>query len=845
MPGVTMSDYKDVIQRIIENTSLLPKHREELKVKRGFTDEVIDAMQFRSCGKQINGAAWYKEIPDNFQKSLSFENILIPYLNADAIPTHIRPHKFGVKGLGVQVYIPHKYIGDNTRRVVLAESEFKALASCLMGVPAIGIPGIASFSGVKFNILSEILKQVGVQEAVICFDMEEKGDPTLGNYKPDFKVRYDTEFYAYVMAQKLCNDGVKAKVATLDSRWMVDGKIDIDGILASNIAHDMYARRIDEAIEPSTYRMGLKIPQAHRSFLERRFDRYFYSGPVREIGGCYYSKKPGSKKLVEVSNFTIKVHHTVYDNNDKAERLCKFYSKYGNTSTAVLTPEVMVSKHAFQKFCYERGDLEFHGKDDDLQEIWRWVFMNQDGVGLKKLYSWGYNEEVDAWFFLNGAYKDDVFYPVGEDDIVWIGDDGYALPEYDVDSFAPPALSEAAPTDDISVKDIFDKTKDFIEDHHARLLIGWTLGNFFISDILKKYNVYPFLFMHGKLGSGKSTYANISSSFFGFKINGVAFSSTPVGIMTAAQKQCGPPIWIEEIRNSDNKMAEKINILRSIYDRSTRIKASRKAGEIKAASARSTLILSGEEYPKDAAFNSRCVHIPVFRDTDVSTDDESFNWVMEYKSMFNEIGHYILTNRKKLWAEIDERIDSYIESFDADKSISLTPRSKIHFSVLGSVADVLIGEDTEFSMKLAQEAVTHDSKVFEDQALYVFFDDLQNMSASGKLGAKILQNSYGKNADRLVNFAFNLAYSEWEHYYRGMRNDIPASKTALLEHLKREKYFKEIRKVRVNKIATTCAILEMNHAKFPPALKSIFKSQYHFGDVVSEASDDGGSDDTE
>jgi len=358
--------------------------------------------------------------------------------------------------------------------------------------------------------------------------------------------------------------------------------------------------------------------------------------------------------------------------------------------------------------------------------------------------------------------------------------------------------------------------------------------------------VYPFLFMHGKMGSGKSTYANISSSFFGFKINGVAFSSTPVGIMTAAQKQCGPPIWIEEIRNSDTKMAEKINIMRSIYDRSTRIKASRKSGEVKAASARSTLILSGEEYPKDAAFNSRCVHIPVFRDTELKTDNTSFKWVMNYKSMFNEIGHYILTNRKKLWAEIEERIDSYTESFD-DSTISLTDRSRIHFSIIGSVADVLIGEDPDFSVKLAQEAVTHDAKVFEDQALYVFFEDLQHMSASGKLDAKILQNRSGKDADKLVNFAFNLAYSNWEHYYRGMRNDIPASKAALLEHIKREKYFKKICKAKVDKVATTCVILELTHEKFPPALKSIYDSQYYFEELEKKkkTKHEGSDDDAE
>jgi len=628
------------------------------------------------------------------------------------------------------------------------------------------------------------------------------------------------------MAEKLCNVGISAKVATLDSRWMEDGKVDIDGILAGNIAHQMYADRIDIAVDPLQYRMGIKIPHAHKSFLERRFDRYFYKGPVREEGNCYFymEQKNDKIKKIEVSNFTIKVHHTVYDQDDKAERLCKFYSKYGNTSTAVLTPDVMVSKPAFQRFCYERGDLEFHGNDTHLQEIWRWVFMNQDGVGIKKLYAWGYNEPVDAWFFANGAYKDDEFYPVDDDGIIWIGDDGYSLPDYSADNFTPPTLDDSTPTTkDVNIGKVFKKVQEFIKGHHARLLLGWTFGNFFLADILKKYRVYPFLFMYGKMGSGKSTYANICSSFFGFKINGVSFSSTPVGIMTAAQNLCGPPIWIDEFRNSDPKISEKINILRSIYDRSTRIKASRKVGEVKAASARATIILSGEEYPKDAAFNSRCVHFPVYRDSSVKENEEAFKWVMEMKSSFNEIGHYILTHKEELWAQISERIDSYSDSFDAS-DISLTDRSRIHYSIIGSVADVLIGEDKDFSITLAEEAKTHDSKVFEDQALYVFFEDLQNMSASGKLDSKILQRRIGKE-DGLANFAFNLAYSQWEHYFRGMRNDIPASKTALLEHLKREPYFKKVCRAKVNKSTTVCAILKLDHPKLPQSIKALYELQ--------------------
>ena len=814
-----MKEAKEIFKTIIDNTKLSDKHRSELKTKRGFTDEVIDKMKFRSSGPHLTQQDWVKPLPEAFKKSLKFDNILIPYLNIDDTPYHLRPHKFGFEGMGVQVYVPYHYMGDKVKRLVLAESEFKALASCLMGVPAIGVPGISSFSGKKFDNLTELINSIGVGEVIICFDREIKGDKNLPNFKEDFTDRYDTEFYSYVMAEKLSRKEIPARVAVLDETWMEGGKIDIDGYLASGRNHELYQRCIAKALPPMDYRTSMKIPLAHKGYLERRIDKYFYDGPLKEKNNCYVFNVKGKEETI--SNFTIKIHHTVYDNENKAERLCKFYSKYGNTATAVLSADMMVSRMAFQKFCYERGDLEYHGSDVQLQEIWKWVFMNQEGVGIKRLYTWGYDAEVDAWFFSNGAYKNDEFYPVDEDGIVWIGDEGYSLPEYSVDDFAPPSLDNDNSLNEVSIASIFSHMRKIMKPEHARLLLGWTLGNFFLADILIKFKVYPFLFMHGKMGSGKSTYANICSSFFGFKINGVSFSSTPVGIITASQKLCGPPIWIDEFRNSDPRIAEKINILRSIYDRSTRIKGSKKNGEIKAASSRATLIISGEEHPKDAAFNSRCIQLPIHRSDEENKGNDSFQWIMKNRSLFNSVGHWVLSNKVELWNKISERISDYFQSFDANE-ITLTDRSRIHYSIIGSVADVIIGEDAEFSVLLAEKALSHDKDVYNDQAFNVFCNDLLNMQLAGRITAKIITAVKSKDT---VSFSFSTAYALWEHFYKGMRNDIPASKSALTDYIKRESYFLGYKRARMGNVTIRCMSFDRMHPKFPESLKILLNSQ--------------------
>ena len=61
---------------------------------------------------------------------------------------------------------------------------------------------------------------------------EIKDDPKLPNYKPDVTDRYDTQYYAYLMAKMLNKSGFETIIGTLPDSWRVQGKIDIDGALA-------------------------------------------------------------------------------------------------------------------------------------------------------------------------------------------------------------------------------------------------------------------------------------------------------------------------------------------------------------------------------------------------------------------------------------------------------------------------------------------------------------------------------------------------------------------------------------------------------------------------------------
>lgn len=803
---------EDLLDKIVDSLLLDSKDRESLKVNRGFSDDVIDKMKFKSCGLKAS-ELWQGSAPENIVEGLKQPNILIPYFNAAGKVIHVRPHKYGIKDFPIHIYIPYPYLGSDLTRVVIAESEFKALASCLLGVPAVGLPGIASFSRNRFNELPDTLHALGVKEAVICFDNEVKDNPALESYKDDFTKRYDTPFYAYVMGYLLKKAEFQVTISTLKNEWRKDGKADIDGILARGISSEEYKAIIARGVSPSTYRSGWRLPNPHKSFLERRIEKFFYEGPVTEKFNSYFVKGP--KADSKISNFVIKIIHTLYNHDQEAERLCKFVSNYGDSKAIAITPDAMTSKMAFQKFCYQMGDYEFRGDDKQLQAIWKYIFMNQTGRSVIKLQHYGYDEPSKVWFFANGAYCNDKYFPVDSDEIVWVNDIGYKLPT--LGEFDAPRL--AASEEHISLTEIFNKLSEIFGGNYAKLLLGWTIGNFFMPEILERWKVYPFLFLHGKLASGKSTLANWISAFFGFTQKGFNFhSSSPVGITRLVAQLSMVPAWLEEYRNKDPEIGKKNNFLRGIYDKTTIVKGTKKEDEIKTYTARSTLIISGEEHPMDAALNSRCLMFHIFRDAeDKKKTEEPYMWLQKYRGIFNSIGHQLLIRKSELWSKIEKSIEAYLVGFDEDQ-IKAGSRNKIHMSIIAGLCDALIGPDSAFDLFVAEAAEEQEEKVRDEQALYVFFEDVFNMYVTGKLKTKIAEKKINGPVEEM-HFWFGAAYHDWEIQHKGIRNDVPASKNALMDHLKKEPYFIKTLQSRIGSNSAYCYVMQINHVKFPDSLR--------------------------
>lgn len=825
-----MSITAAMAQSIVDNLSLLEADRIELKTKRGFNDSYIDLLKFRSIGPHLKEDEFIKSLPKKvFDALTTADNILIPYFNKDGSVYSVRPHKYGIAENKSYPYIPWPIIADSHAKWIITEGEFKAVAAIAYGYPCIAVPGISSFVKDGFAELKELIHSLLPQGVIICFDNEIKDNPAFKNYKPSFTKRYDSQFYAYVQAYLIERDLGKgfAGIATLPLSQAIEGKVDIDGLLSSGYKKEEFDKIITLAQTPDDYRKDwYALPKSHQSYLQRRLDRYFYPGPISENFDCYYYKSSKSKKdeeiketsNVKISNFVIKVIHTMHGNAG-VERQVYLKSPYGNSAPCVITPSIMSSQSTFLDFIYAQGDFSFNGQENAFKEMWKWIFLAQDGTFITKLDAYGYSPLHKLWAFGNGVYKDEVFYPADESGIVFIKEEGFKL--LDIGDTDLPAPSLALDDPGFGVQDILRHLTAVTDKITAKKIISWALGIFFGDMLVEKYgDPYPQLFFHGMYGSGKSTMAEMTMAFFGsHESKGFTLdSSTKVGLTRVASRYSMLPNWFEESRNSIEGTAAKNSLFRSFYDRSTIVKGTKKQGEIRGIKATANCIISGEEYPNDAATISRCLLIHIDKKNHSrAKSKESFDWLMANKSLFSYIGHSILLNKKFWWDKVEKNVEGYISSLKEDSKISA--RNRTHNSIIAGIADTFFGDDEDFTTAVYTSAKSEEFTLTTSQSINVFWDDIYTLVSEHKIKQRYYE-IFTKDDLKYIKINWAPLYGVWEQHFKNIRKEFPISKTSLLDALKHESYFMDYKQISFAGAKPFCIVLKFNKTDTPEQLLS-------------------------
>lgn len=834
---------------IIDNTTLDKAHQLELIDKRGLSEKEIAEQKYRSSGPELlKIEAKIKEVfpievlirSGVFTRTLAGSagmnpmllesRILIPYLGADDKAYHLRPHKLGFSDVPAQIFqeknlarfaVPGKEI-----EAILTEGEFKAHAGIQYGIPTIGIPGISSFSEMHFPELVAICQKYNVKKMIILFDNEVKDDPKFpAKYKDNPNDRHDTPFYAAYMASKLEKQGIDALVGWLPDAWRVDGKIDLDGAAAQGRTAGEIKRIMFDAVKHQDFTKLL--PKEAAEVVKRKMTQKFHRSRITKEFGQYIAKRQKGKSTVTepISNFIMKILAT-HETTAGIMREIVFVGENGkHSSSFTASADDIANIRNFTTFCFAKGNFVWRGLQEDLMTIWEDEFLMMDeGRHIIEPDHIGWIESEKMWVFGNVAIdREGKELRPDKGHTFWVEKKGIKAVSLAVGVSDKSIIADGVPclsTVEFSIETVIQKLADAIGENEAKQCLGWVTAVLFLEDVFERYGSFPFLFITGKRGSGKSTVAEWLMNFFGLENAGkMASETTVVALQRYMSYYSSLPVFVDEYRNTD-QVKYKTGMLRNAYNRQSAGKGTREGWGVREAKIRGTVLISGEETPEDNALMTRCIPIMLYATNRAPSSAENFNWLRANRMKFSWHTLNILKNKKQLMEKffsVFEKARKYFVAEGRDE------RTAINYSTIAAGYSVAIGvEDEDFAKWISAETARVQSEFDEEQSTEVFWEYLSAMRTKGVIDGKYWDRGTWNGVPAYFLY-FEGAYNEFSQEFRKTRGSVPFKKSAVRAYLKEEPGFLEMRcHHAVKGHVKSCIAFEI--AKAPVMLRNLIDS---------------------
>lgn len=804
------STKKHIYERILELAHLTPEHREEFYKKRGFNDQIIDSLRFRS------GGAYFTDVVAQLEQEYSKDDllaagilvevngttvvndqlladkngnsrVLIPYLDETGTCYHLRPHKLGFKGISVTPYCSF-LVKNQPEHIILAESEFKAAALLQWGIPAIGISGISTYGDKNLDRLIEFLKEYGVRKVTVIFDSEEKSNPDYPNYKEKIEDRYDTQYWSYMMAYLLNKEGgFQTRVGWLPAEWRENGKIDFDGALAAGHTREEIQKVINEAKTPKEFKESLD-EEALR-VVQRKIARNFAKQNIKRdfnkyIAMRYTKEQKGWEETI--SNFVINIKSSFFTPSGVIRNV-ELVNQYGEVSSPfAMEPGSMAGVNEFKKFLLSKGNYLFYGNAKDLTNIWDFEFLRDTGeiIIMPEQIGWISNERL--WLFGNMAIKEGKVYRPDDDGIIWINGKGYKPQSLEIGPRGEP-MEDAIPSLSkrrVDIKDIAEKMMHCIGGYEAYMMIGWAIATIFSKEIFDAYKCMPILFPHGKRESGKSTAMRWTMNFFGIETEGISVGKTTtqnyIARVMAYYSSLG--VWFDEYRNEPG-VIEKDGLFRSAYNRQLSGKGTATAFQAKGFSVHATLGISGEELPRDNGLFTRCIPVQI---SSYKRNREWFDWLNTKASEFSGFTYELLLNYDQNKKEIMKHIAQLRTSL---VKRGVTDRTAENWAICAGAFGATVDLDPGF-IKWVEKSCQEIKKAGEDDhVLNQFWDDVNFLVNEGDISVEFFRVK-----DNQLFIPFSYVFQKWGLHYRRKHNREPFDEQSIRKYLSDEPYYVDIRR---------------------------------------------------
>ncbi len=286
--------------------------------------------------------------------------------------------------------------------------------------------------------------------------------------------------------------------------------------------------------------------------------------------GCYYANEFHKSKPVErkLSNFLMDSVYHLMDGTKESKRLIKFQRNTGEiTVNEITSSELNLDK--FKKVIRSisgRG-LTFFGNTQNLDTILTYLYDNEkNAIAVNQL---GYQQESKTYCFADATITHDnkLLYP-DKLGIVNHGKSAYYLPPFAYTNLDDKSYSGQRK---FTYKAGNLNFKEWSELIYKAYGINGAIGISFIilalyrDFILELTGFFPFLFLFGDQGAGKSNFVNFFLHLFGEPNHGISLlNSTDKGFSRSLTQRNNALYYLKEYTNAIDK--KTVDVFKTGYD---------------------------------------------------------------------------------------------------------------------------------------------------------------------------------------------------------------------------------------------------------------------------------------
>lgn len=474
-----------------------------------------------------------------------------------------------------------------------------------------------------------------------------------------------------------------------------------------------------------------------------------------------------------LSNFTIRIIASHY-RDEGIYREIIFQQANKESNRIMLAPDCMFE--GFKSFLASCGNYCWWGNSIDLTNLWHYLYKRDEGKIIYEPECIGWQENHKLFMFENIAFKGSETLTPDPQGTFWIEGKGIRPRSLSPSKSETPAGLPYIITDiTLDIQEVRLKLHDTMDKTMADQCLGWCCSVLYMEEIFAKYGHFPFLFISGKRGTGKSTIAQWLTYLFGFESAGRMWSdTTPVAIGRYTSYYSSLPLWLDEYRN-DPKYANKNGLLRDVFNRHSAGKGTRQSFGVREDIIRGTVIVSGEETPQDNALLTRCIIIPM---TKLHRRNNHFNWFSDNRRLLSNFTYQILKNKQNNKTTFMKNLN---DNKEALSKLKFDDRMATNKAIVASGFELLFDKDDSFAHSLISSASEDTKSQEEESALSVFFNDVAAM-----LFAKSINNNYWAIKDDCIYIYFHGLYNEWAVDYRKRRGEPPFKLQSLRGYLVEE-----------------------------------------------------------